>query len=215
MLDRFNNPALLEQALRHRSAGKPHNERLEFLGDAVLGLLVSEALYAKFPAASEGDLTQARSLLVREPVLADIARERDLGARLRLGAGEMKTGGHRRDSILADAVEAVIAAVYLDAGIDAARRLVAEWFGPRLQLVPARSAGKDPKTRLQEWLQAKQHPLPAYRLVQATGSEHERVFEAECLIEQLAIRTQGLGSSVKAAEAEAAQQALILLGKAK
>ena len=203
---------LLSQALRHRSAGRPHNERLEFLGDAVLGLLVSEALYRRHLAASEGELTRARSLLVRESTLADLAREQGLGERLQLGPGEMKSGGRLRDSILADAAEAVIAAVYLEQGIEAARRLVAEWMGDRLQLAVSDSAGKDAKTRLQEWLQAKQHALPEYRLLQATGSEHARQFEAACVLHQLGINATGIGNTVKAAEADAAQHALIELG---
>ncbi len=207
--------ALLSQALRHRSAGRPHNERLEFLGDAVLGLLVSEALYSRHPAASEGELTRARSLLVRESTLAELAREQGLGDRLQLGPGEMKSGGRLRDSILADAAEAVIAAVYLEQGMDAARRLVAEWLGERLQLMPIDAAGKDAKTRLQEWLQAKQHALPEYRLLQATGSEHERRFEAACVLQLLGIATTGTGSTVKAAEADAAHHALIELGLSK
>lgn len=207
--------ALLSQALRHRSAGRPHNERLEFLGDAVLGMLVSDALYRKFPNASEGDLTRARSLLVRESTLAELAREQGLGDRLQLGPGEMKSGGRLRDSILADTAEAVIAAVYLEQGMDAARRLVAEWLGDRLQLLPTEAASKDAKTRLQEWLQAKQHALPEYRLLQAAGSEHERRFEAACVLQQLGITATGTGSTVKAAEADAAQHALIELGLSK
>ena len=206
--------ALLDQALRHRSAGKPHNERLEFLGDSVLGLLVSEALYRRFPSASEGELTRARSHLVRQETLAALAREQGLGERLQLGQGEMKSGGHRRDSILADTAEAVIAAVYLEQGIDAARNLVTVWLGERLQL-KSDAAGTDYKSRLQEWLQARRHALPEYRLLQATGSEHERRFEASCTLAQLDITTTGTGSTVKAAEAEAARRALAELGLAK
>jgi ribonuclease-3 len=211
----FKDPGLLAQALRHRSAGQPHNERLEFLGDAILGLLIAEILFASFPKASEGDLTQTRSFLVRESTLADIAREQDLGSRLALGPGELKSGGHRRDSILADAVEAVIAAVYLDAGIEQARQLVLAWFGARLQLASVDGNAKDPKTRLQEFLQSKQHALPVYQLLEASGSEHERVCEVACLLEALAIRTRGTGGSVKAAEADAAHRALLELGQIK
>jgi ribonuclease-3 len=212
LLTGFRDPELLRQALRHRSAGKPNNERLEFLGDAILGLLVSDALYRKFPKASEGELTQARSHLVRESTLAEIAREQDLGSHLELGPGEMKSGGHRRDSILADAVEAVIAAVYLDTGFAAAQSLVEQWFGGRLQLSLEKSPGKDPKTKLQEWLQSKQHALPVYRLLQAGGSDHARNFDVECVLENLAIITAGSGTSVKSAEADAARKALTLLG---
>lgn len=216
MSDRPSLPPgdLLSQAFRHRSAGRPNNERLEFLGDAVLGLLVSEALYRRFPAASEGELTRARSHLVRQETLASLAREQGLGERLQLGHGEMKSGGHRRDSILADTAEAVIAAVYLDQGMEAARSLVSAWLGDRLQLKPS-AAGTDHKSRLQEWLQARRHALPEYRLLQAAGSEHERRFEASCTLAQLAIVTTGTGSTVKAAEADAARLALAELGLAK
>ncbi len=210
----INSPIFI-QALRHRSAGKPHNERLEFLGDAILGMLVSDALYHKFPNASEGELTRARSLLVRESTLAELAREQNLGDKLQLGPGEMKSGGKRRDSILADAAEAVIAAVYLEQGIEAARALVTAWMGDRLQLKPSEVSGKDSKTRLQEWLQGKQHPLPVYLLVQATGSAHERVFEVACVLEQLGINALGRGATVKSAESDAANNALIELGISK
>lgn len=215
MIPDFNNPQLLDQALRHRSAGKPHNERLEFLGDSILGFIISILLYQMYPKSSEGDLTHARSILVREPTLAEIARENNLGDLLQLGPGEMKTGGHRRDSILADSVEAVIAAVYLDAGLEACQKLVQQWFGQRLLLVNTKSTGKDPKTRLQEWLQSKQHALPIYQLIQAQGSDHQRQFEVQCQLQQLNIQTLGMGSSVKSAEAEAALQALIQLGQSK
>lgn len=206
---------MLEQALRHRSAGKPHNERLEFLGDSILGFVISTLIYELYPKSSEGDLTHARSVLVRESMLANIARENNLGEMLQLGPGEMKTGGHRRDSILADTVEAIIAAVYLDAGINSCQDLVKKWYGDRLQNVSTKSASKDPKTRLQEWLQAKQHALPEYQLMQAQGSDHEREFEVQCLLQQLNIKTLGNGSSVKAAEADAALKALIQLGQSK
>ena len=211
----FNDPQLLEQALRHRSAGKPHTERLEFLGDAILGVIVSEFLFAHFPKANEGDLSHARSLLVRESTLAEIARENRIGEYLQLGLGEIKSGGHRRDSILADTLEAVIAAVYLDSGYARCRELVVQWFGERLLQVSAKSSGKDPKTRLQEWLQSKQHALPEYRLLQASGSDHQREFEVACVLEQLSINTCGVGASVKVAESEAAKLALMQLGQDK
>ena len=215
MIPAFKNSQLLEQALRHRSAGKPHNERLEFLGDSILGFVISSLLYQLFPKASEGDLTHARSVLVRESMLASIARENKLGDLLQLGPGEMKTGGHRRDSILADTVEAIIAAVYLDVGLEPCQQLIEKWYGDRLQNVSTKSASKDPKTRLQEWLQSKQHVLPEYTLIQAQGSNHEREFEVQCQLQQLSIQTLGKGSSVKAAEAEAALKALIQLGQNK
>ena len=180
---RFGDPALRDQALRHRSAGAPHNERLEFLGDALVNLVVAEALYARFPTADEGGLTRARAELVRESALARIARELDLGPLLRLGPGEMKTGGHRRDSILADAVEALVAAIYLDTGFEGCRAVVMPWFEPLLDaLPPPHQLGKDAKTRLQEWLQGRQKPLPAYALLAEEGEDHARRFRVECVL---------------------------------
>src|SRR3954471_21012047 len=159
----FADGSLLTQALSHRSAGSPHNERLEFLGDALLNLIVAEQLYLRWPKADEGAMTRARAELVRESALAGVARELNLGPRLILGPGEMKTGGHRRDSILADALEAVIAAPYLDGGFATCPHAVLPWFEPLLSaLPPLHQVGKDAKTRLQEWLQARQLPLPAY-----------------------------------------------------
>ena len=208
----FARPALLEQALRHRSAGGPHNERLEFLGDALLNLVVAEQLFERWPKADEGAMTRARAELVRESTLATIARGLALGARLTLGPGEMKSGGHRRDSILADALEAVIAAVYLDAGFEACRRIVLPWFEPLLAaLPPLHQVGKDAKTRLQEWLQARQKPLPAYALVAEGGEEHARVFRVSCTLESPALVTEGEGSSRRAAEQVAAEAALAVV----
>ncbi|HBC52132.1 MAG TPA: ribonuclease III, partial [Stenotrophomonas maltophilia] len=152
----FSDPALLKQALTHRSAGAPHNERLEFLGDSIVNMMAAEALYRRWPKADEGAMTRARAELVREGALAAIARTLQLGERLTLGPGEMKSGGHRRDSILADAVEAVVAAIYLDAGFEACRAVVLPWFSASIEALPASGRPeKDPKTRLQEWLQAR------------------------------------------------------------
>ncbi len=152
----FNDPGLLKQALTHRSAGSPNNERLEFLGDSIVNMMVAQALYERWPKADEGALTRARAELVREGALAVIARELQLGDRLILGPGEMKTGGHRRDSILADALEAVVAAIYLDAGFAVCQTVVLPWFLASMQALPATGKPeKDPKTRLQEWLQAR------------------------------------------------------------
>lgn len=152
----FSDPALLKQALTHRSAGAPHNERLEFLGDSIVNMMAAEALYRRWPKADEGAMTRARAELVREGALAVIARTLQLGERLTLGPGEMKSGGHRRDSILADAVEAVVAAIYLDAGFEACRAVVLPWFSASIEALPASGRPeKDPKTRLQEWLQAR------------------------------------------------------------
>lgn len=207
----FRDPALLAQALTHRSAGAPHNERLEFLGDALVGLVSAEALYLRWPKADEGAMTRARAELVRESSLARIARELDLGGRITLGPGEMKSGGHRRDSILSDALEAVVGAIYLDAGYEACRAAVLPWFGPSIDALPAGGIGKDPKTRLQEWLQARQRPLPDYELVSESGEEHARVFHVRCLLADPALETEGSGSSRRGAEQEAAAAALAQL----
>ena len=206
---RFADAALLRQAFTHRSAGSPHNERLEFLGDALLNLVVAEQLYARWPRADEGAMTRARAELVRESTLAGIARGLDLGPRLTLGPGEMKSGGHRRDSILADAVEALIAAIYLDAGFDACRTAVLGLYEPLLAaLPPLHQVGKDAKTRLQEWLQARQRPLPAYTLLAETGEEHDRTFHVACEVSDPALRAEGEGPSRRAAEQRAAEALL-------
>ncbi|HEY4529180.1 MAG TPA: ribonuclease III [Luteimonas sp.] len=205
---RFRDPALLAQALTHRSAGAPHNERLEFLGDALVGLVVAEALYLRWPKADEGAMTRARAELVRESSLARIARELDLGARITLGPGEMKSGGHRRDSILSDALEAVIGAIYLDAGFEACCQAVLPWFEPLVEALPAGGIGKDPKTRLQEWLQGRQRPLPSYELVSESGEEHARTFHVRCLLSEPALEAEGSGSSRRAAEQDAATAVL-------
>ena len=205
----FADPGLLAQALSHRSAGAPHNERLEFLGDALLNLIIAEQLYLRWPKADEGAMTRARAELVRESTLAGVARALDIGPRLTLGPGEMKSGGHRRDSILADAVEAVIAAFYLDAGFAACRQAVLPWFEPLLAaLPPLHQVGKDPKTRLQEWLQARQRPLPVYALIEESGDDHDKTFRVGCTLGDQAIATEGRGSSRRAAEQAAAEAAL-------
>ncbi|TZF86936.1 ribonuclease III [Cognatilysobacter lacus] len=205
----FLQPELLQQALRHRSAGTPHNERLEFLGDALVNLFVAEALYVRWPKVDEGALTRARAELVRESSLAQIARDLELGAKLTLGPGEMKSGGHRRDSILADAVEALVAAVYLDSDFETCRAAVLPWFEPAMAaLPPPNKVGKDAKTRLQEWLQGKQKPLPVYALLAEEGEEHARTFRVSCTLEQPGLVTEGEGLSRRAAEQAAADAAL-------
>ncbi|MEN1943860.1 ribonuclease III [Luteimonas sp. MJ293] len=208
---RFNDQGLLSQALTHRSAGAPHNERLEFLGDALLGLIAAEALYQRWPRADEGAMTRARAELVRESTLAKIARRLDLGPRLVLGPGEMKSGGHRRDSILSDALEAVIAAIYLDAGMDACRAVVLGWLEPELGALAVGKVEKDPKTRLQEWLQGRQHPLPSYELLGESGSDHDRTFLVRCSTTQPAATAEGEGGSRRAAEQQAAENVLAQL----
>lgn len=206
---RFSQPALLAQALTHRSAGSPHNERLEFLGDSLVNLFIAEALYARWPQADEGALTRTRAELVRESALAPIARDLELGARLTLGPGEMKSGGHRRDSILADALEAVVAAIYLDAGFEACRDRVLPWFEPAMAaLPPPHKVGKDAKTRLQEWLQGRQKQLPVYALLEESGEEHARSFTVSCSVADPPVRSEGTGHSRRAAEQVAADAAL-------
>ena len=205
---RFAEPGLLRQALTHRSAGVPHNERLEFLGDSIVNLLIAELLFQRWPKADEGALTRARAELVREASLALIARQLELGARLTMGPGEMKSGGHRRDSILADALEAVVAAIYLDAGFDTCRKTVVPWFEELLAALPVGKPGKDAKTRLQEWLQARQRPLPVYELVSESGDDHAKVFRVSCTIIDPTLHAEGEGSSRRNAE-QAAAVALI------
>ena len=205
----FRDAALLAQALTHRSAGSPHNERLEFLGDALVNQFVAEALYMHWPKADEGALTRARAELVRESALAGLARELKLREHLVLGPGEMKTGGHRRDSILADALEALVAAIHLDAGFETCRAVVLPWFTPLIDaLPPPNKVGKDAKTRLQEWLQARQRALPVYALVEEGGDDHARIFRVSCTLAEPAVHTEGEGSSRRAAEQQAAEAAL-------
>ena len=208
----FRDPGLLAQALTHRSAGAPHNERLEFLGDSLVNLIIAEALYQRWPQVDEGALTRARAELVRESGLAPIARDLDRGARLTRGAGEMKSGGHRRDSILADALEALVAAIYLDAGFEACRAAVLPWFEPAMAaLPPPHKVGKDAKTRLQEWLQGRQKPLPVYALLSESGEEHAKTFQVSCTLAEPHVVTEGQGGSRRAAEQTAAEAALAAL----
>ncbi len=209
---RFSDQRLLERALTHRSASQDNNERLEFLGDAILNLLIAEALFQHFPVAREGELTRLRAALVRRETLAEVARDLGLGAFLRLGAGERKTGGRDRDSILADAFEAVVGAVYLDGDIQACRGCVLAVFGERLESIATLAAEKDPKTRLQEVLQARKLPLPAYAVTQVEGAAHEHSFTVECRISGVSEATVGLGSNRRGAEQEAARKALELIG---
>jgi len=201
---RFNDQGLLRQALTHRSAGPRHNERLEFLGDALVNLFVADALYQRWPKADEGALTRARAELVRESALAELARTLQLGDHLLLGPGEMKSGGHRRDSILADAFEALVAAIYLDAGYAACRGVVLPWFQPGIDALPSGKVGKDAKTRVQEWLQARQLSLPDYALVETMGEEHERSFRILASTAAPPLQAEGIGGSRRAAEQQAA-----------
>ena len=208
----FRDAALLQQALTHRSAGTPHNERLEFLGDALVNQFVAEALYRHWPKADEGAMTRARAELVRESALAGIARELELGERLSMGPGEMKTGGHRRDSILADALEALVAAIYLDSDFETCRATVLPWFAARIEGLPSPGkVGKDAKTRLQEWVQGRGKPLPQYAVLEEGGEDHARTFRASCTLAEPALRTEGEGSSRRAAEQQAAEAAMRII----
>lgn len=201
---RFADPALLETALTHRSAGRSHNERLEFLGDAVVGLLVAEALYRHFPNRTEGELTRLRAELVKEASLAAMARELDLGSQLRLGPGELKSGGWRRESILADAFEALIGAIWLDGGLEAARAALMPLLAPRIAALGDGRIPKDPKTALQEWLQGRSLPLPTYELVEAPGNDPLRAFAVRCAVTEPELEAVGFGPSRRAAERDAA-----------
>jgi ribonuclease-3 len=204
----FNNPELLELALSHRSVGEPNNERLEFLGDAVLGVTISKLLFSQFPSASEGDLSRMRSAIVRAESLAVIARQLDLGDHLHLGPGELKSGGFRRDSILGDCVEALIGAIYLDSDGTAVEAVIAGWFGEALAAADQRAPAKDPKTALQEWLQQRGKPLPEYSLLEEQGEPHQRTFVVSC---KIALRSQPATASARSRrKAEQAAAALLL-----
>lgn len=204
----FTDPAVLTAALTHRSAGRINYERLEFLGDAVLTLVVSELLYREFTAANEGDLSRYRATLVSGSMLAAIAAELGLGEQLRLGGGELKSGGFRRGSILSDALEGVIGAVYVDGGFEAARAVVGRLYAGRLERLPVPHELKDAKTRLQEELQRRGLPLPAYVVESVSGEPHEHHFAVACEVTSLRMKTLGEGSSRRRAEQEAAQRLL-------
>lgn len=210
----FKDEELFVQALTHRSAGPLNNERLEFLGDAVLSAVIAQWLFERFPDASEGELTRLRSLLVRGDALADIARMLDLGASLTLGSGELKSGGHRRESILADALEAIIGAIYLETGIECCRERILVWFGERLDAMELGSDDKDAKTRLQEYLQSRGKPLPVYEVVGTEGDPHNQIFTVSCTIPGLDHSVEAKAASRKKAEKRAAEQALTLLMRA-
>ncbi|NCF19331.1 MAG: ribonuclease III [Haliea sp.] len=204
----FRDSQLLTLALTHRSAGGRNNERLEFLGDSILNHIVAEALFIRFPKAREGELSRMRSSLVKGDTLAEVARELELGDNLLLGGGERKSGGHRRDSILADALEALIGAILLDADVETCRRRVLAWFRPRLDQLAANAVEKDPKTRLQEFLQGRRLPLPEYQLVDVQGEAHEQTFRVACRLHKPELTVEGSGSSRRRAEQAAALGAL-------
>ncbi|AOV17263.1 ribonuclease III [Acidihalobacter aeolianus] len=199
------------QALTHRSAGGSNYERLEFLGDALLGLIVAEWLYDSLPRASEGELSRVRASLVKRETLASIARERALGDYLRLGQGELKSGGFRRDSILADVVEALIGAHYLELGFEETRSFVHVLLGRRLEHLPSAESLKDPKTRLQERLQSTGRALPVYEIIEATGEPHQQNFRVRCSLSDADLTAEATGSSRRKAEQASAETMLELL----
>ncbi|MDR2212771.1 MAG: ribonuclease III [Pseudomonadales bacterium] len=208
----FRDTELLRRALRHCSAGKDNNERLEFLGDAVLGMIVSELLFQHYPAAPEGELSRLRAALVQQSTLAELARGLALGQYLSLGQGELKSGGANRDSILADAFEALISALYLDGGYEACATRVRQWFLPLLARKGPWSNSKDPKTRLQEYMQARKLPLPHYSIREIAGRDHSQRFHVDCQVTLLREPVTGSGQSRKEAEQKAARLALTQLG---
>ncbi|WP_026376997.1 ribonuclease III [Aestuariibacter salexigens] len=204
----FKEPKLLKRALTHRSAAREHNERLEYLGDAVLGMLIAKTLYHRFPTQPEGKLTRMRASLVKGETLAALGKEMGIGELLNLGPGEMKSGGHRRGSILADAVEAIIGAIYLEAGIDTCEKLVTEWFSTRIEKLDPNAHPKDHKTRLQEFLQGRKQPLPNYEISDISGKSHDQTFTVTCSVTLLNDTVTGTGNSRRRAEQDAAKQAL-------
>jgi ribonuclease-3 len=201
--------ALFTAALTHRSAASVNNERLEFLGDAVLNLVIAEHLYRMFPDASEGDLSRLRARVVSSEPLAEVAAELAIGDVLRMGSGELKSGGFRRRSILADSFEAICGAVFLDQGLDATRTIISRLFVARIAALPAPDELKDAKTRLQEFLQSRGLPLPRYTVERIEGEAHEQIFWVVCAVKSSGVRTEGSGSSRRRAEQVAAQSALI------
>jgi len=207
----YQDSALLQQALTHRSAYYKHNERLEFLGDSVLGFIISDALFKQFPEVPEGDLSRMRATLVKGLTLAELAREFELSDSLILGPGELKSGGFRRDSILADTVEALIGAMYLDSDMETTRERVLAWYATRLAAIEPGIGQKDAKTQLQEWLQGRKQELPQYQVVEVKGEAHNQEFTIHCTITALDMPVQGTGTSRRKAEQKAAQKALELL----
>ena len=209
----FTRSPLLQRALTHRSYAADHYERLEFLGDSVLGCVIAGYLYSKFPELSEGDLSRLRSNLVKESTLVMFAQQLKLGSQLKLGEGELKSGGHRRPSILADAVEALFGAIFIDGGYPAAEKVVLSLFVPYLEKVDMKTLGKDAKTLLQEYLQGQRLALPEYRVTDTKGEAHEQMFQVKCVIPALKIITSGAGTSRRNAEQQAALAAYQIIGK--
>lgn len=208
----FTDQNLLLLALTHRSASDKHNERIEFLGDAILSFVITEELYLRFPNVDEGHLSRMRSTLVKGTTLAEIAKSFDLGEYLLLGLGEMKSGGHRRESILADTVEAIIGAIFLDSNIETVKNLLLFWYKEKLSSIVPGERQKDAKTRLQEYLQNQHKPLPVYLITEISGQAHNQEFTVQCRVEHLTEIFEGVGTNRRKAEQAAARQVLIMLG---
>ena len=208
----FANQDWLVKAVTHRSHGKRNNERLEFLGDSILSFVIADALYQRFADANEGQLSRLRASLVKQQTLAEIARELELGDALIMGTGELKSGGFQRDSVLSDALEAIIGAIYLDASVEVARERILHWFLERLECMTTEQSHKDAKTKLQEFLQARQEPLPNYVIVKVSGPSHDQTFVVSCKVSCLAESIEGVGNSRRIAEQNAATSALNQLG---
>lgn len=204
----FLNLELLETATTHRSVGMRNNERSEFLGDSILGFVIADQLFHRFPTADEGQLSRLRASLVKKETLAKIGHDLSVGKFLRLGQGELKSGGHSRDSILADAVEAIIAAIYLDAGYETTRQFILDLFDSHLQQISLKKGQKDPKTRLQELLQSKKMLLPVYDVIEASGPQHRQQFVVSCHVEGFDMTVNGTGESKRKAEQDAAEKIL-------
>ncbi|PLY14074.1 MAG: ribonuclease III [Sedimenticola sp.] len=207
----FSNSQLIDTALTHRSAGSDNNERLEFLGDSILGFIIADELYSRFADADEGQLSRLRAKLVKKESLASIARELEIGSYLNLGPGELRSGGHSRDSILADAFEAILAAIYLDSGYENTRTVILRLFTSRLNKISEKAFQKDPKTQLQELLQSKKLPLPEYAILEITGLQHDQQFSIACKVSNLDYQTTGVGNSRRSAEQSAAKKFLEIL----
>lgn len=209
----FKDLGLLSLALTHRSLGAKNNERLEFLGDSLVNFMVADVLFHQFTKLPEGDLSRIRAHLVKGETLAELGREYDLSLYLSLGPGELKSGGFRRDSIIADAMEAIIAAIYKDGGLDACRDFVSRLYAKRLEALDPDKVGKDPKTRLQEWLQAQQEPLPEYSIISVNGAAHAQNFTVACYVARLNTKFEATDTSRRKAEQKAAEFALEALGQ--
>lgn len=209
----FLEPKFLKMALTHRSKGGEHNERLEFLGDAVINFVIAEVLYQQFPKAAEGELSRWRASLVNRDTLADLAKEFELGRFLFLGPGELRSGGNERQSILSCAMEAIVGAVYLDRGFDVARNKIIEWYEPLIQSLSSAASHKDPKTLVQEYLQSRRMALPIYKVETIEGEAHQQLFTVSCQVDGIPTKTLGKGTSRRRAEQDAAQAMLGVLKK--